>query len=125
MDSSDQEEKQLVPDPDPDEGESVVPRSSHNTGSVQFQDRSALGRLPGDYPNSLGVRPSPHSDPNGYTEAQLDTYSLSLLQPTGVTAALTHDGISVSWQRPSHDRACASYERVGNTPAQRPEDHAS
>ncbi len=58
VDRSDQQDKQLVPDPDPDKGESVAPRSSlQNSVPAQFQDRSTLGGLPASYPNSLGFDP--------------------------------------------------------------------
>ena len=115
---SNQDNKQFVPTPDENEGESVVPRSSlQNTDSVQFQDRSALPGLPASYPNALGFDPGA---PPAFARAdEITGHDASRFAPCNVTAELTDDGILISWQpleRPEWG-ACASYdvERVPGT----------
>ena len=118
-DANDQQNnKQIVPTPDEDEGEIVVPRSSHpNTDSVQFQDRSELSGLPASYPNTLGFDPGA---PPAFARAeQVAGHDASGFAPRNVTAELTDDGILISWQPPQRPEwwACAGYdiERVPGT----------
>ncbi|WP_423920379.1 hypothetical protein [Candidatus Poriferisodalis sp.] len=112
---SNQDNKQFVPPPD--EGESVVPRSSpQNTESVQFQDRSTLPGLPASHPSPLGGNPRPHEHPNGFVASVLDSYSAKNFVPRSGTTQLTADGITLTWRLPSQLTACASYKRVGSTP---------
>ena len=111
---SNQDNKQFVPPPD--EGESVVPRSSpQNTDSVQFQDRSELSGLPASHPSPLGGNPRPHVYPNGFVASVLDSYSAKNFVPRSGTTQLTADGITLTWRLPSQLTACASYKRVGST----------
>ena len=109
-----QENKQFVPPPDDNEGESVVPRSSlQNTGSAQFQDRFTLQGLPASYPNPIGGDPQTPAD-----AATLANYSASDFVPRNVTAELVFNGIYLTWQPPTELTACASYERVATGGAQ-------
>ena len=91
-----QDNKQLVPTPDEDEGEIVVPRSSlQNTDSAQFQDRSALSGLPASYPNALGFDPGA---PPAFATCRTGRRAMTLRRfaPRNVTAELTDDGILIS-----------------------------
>ena len=111
-DANDQQNnKQIVPTPDEDEGESVVPRSSlQNTDSAQFQDRSELSGLPASYPNALG-RVGHGIESSTF----LATFTYKHFWPRDVTASLTSDGITLTWRNPNQGAACAEYERVPGT----------
>ncbi|WP_420444577.1 fibronectin type III domain-containing protein [Candidatus Poriferisodalis sp.] len=111
-DANDQQNnKQIVPTPDEDEGEILVPRSSlQNTDSAQFQDRSELSGLPASHPNALG-RVGHGIESSTF----LATFTYKHFWPRDVTASLTSDGITLTWRNPNQGAACAEYERVPGT----------
>ncbi|WP_420626053.1 fibronectin type III domain-containing protein [Candidatus Poriferisodalis sp.] len=119
-----QDDKQFVPDPD---GEGVVLRSSHDTGSAQFDDRSEMLGLPASYPTTIGGVPALDDYPDGYRYEVLEEYDDEDFLPRNFAATLGDDGITLTWDAPEEVEVCLEYdiERVRGTPTVKKESRDS